>query len=153
VNSVLGAFTDVALLTLPFILKQMSTPVKAATKYEAVDIYRTFLRFPVRTKDGRRWRWRRPFAHPCIERRPTQVLQDSDGASPGSSAGGRPQTSVTPTLLGPPELKLPQMAMGSIWAIPNGVLGPASMVPVMAADWKRFRWRRGVGPRGWIWAR
>jgi TonB family protein len=40
-----------------------------------------------------------------------------------------PQLAVTPTLLGPPELKLPQMAANMPWGDPQGVLGPPSNGP------------------------
>ena len=46
--------------------------------------------------------------------------------------GGPPPAAsnpVQPTLLGPPELKLPQMAMNMPWGDPSGVLGPASNGP------------------------
>jgi TonB family protein len=37
-----------------------------------------------------------------------------------------PVLPVNPTLIGPPELKLPAMAENSVWGDPNGVLGPLS---------------------------
>jgi len=40
-----------------------------------------------------------------------------------------PQLPVAPTLLGPPELKLPQMSANMPWGDPNGVVGPASNGP------------------------
>lgn len=40
-----------------------------------------------------------------------------------------PQLPVTPTLLGPPELKLPAMSANLPWGDPNGVLGPPSNGP------------------------
>ncbi len=40
-----------------------------------------------------------------------------------------PKLAVTPTLLGPPELKLPEMQANMQWGDPKGVLGPASNGP------------------------
>jgi protein TonB len=40
-----------------------------------------------------------------------------------------PKIAVTPTLLGPPELKLPEMQANMQWGDPRGVLGPASNGP------------------------
>jgi TonB family protein len=129
VNSILAHLLVVALLTLPFILKQLSTPVKAASKYEAVDIspYMPVLAGPDKKMGG---------GGGGGDRSPTPA---SKGVLPKFSKTQfappqavlpvlDPKLPVTPTLLGPPELKLPQMAMGQ-FGDPNGVLGPASNGP------------------------
>lgn len=129
VNSVLAHLLVVALLTLPFILKQMSTPVKAATKYEAIDIspYLPSIEGPDKKMGG---------GGGGGDRSPTPA---SKGVLPKFSKAPLappqavvpvvdPKLPVPPSLLGPPELKLPQMAMGQL-GDPNGVLGPASNGP------------------------
>jgi len=40
-----------------------------------------------------------------------------------------PKLAVEPTLLGPPEMKLPEMAQNVPWGDPHGVIGPASNGP------------------------
>src|SRR5208282_3014072 len=40
-----------------------------------------------------------------------------------------PKLAVDPTLLGPPEMKLPEMAQNVPWGDPHGVVGPASNGP------------------------
>jgi TonB family protein len=129
VNSVMVHLLVVALLVLPFILKQMSTPVKAASKYEAIDIspYLPSIAGPDKKMGG---------GGGGGDRSPTPA---SKGVLPKFSKTQfappqavlpvvDPKLPVTPTLLGPPELKLPQMAMGQ-FGDPQGVLGPASNGP------------------------
>jgi len=129
VNSILIHLLVVALLVLPFIFKHMNEPVKAATKYEAVDIspYLPSISGPDDKMGG---------GGGGGDRSPTPA---SKGVLPKFSKTQMappqavlpvidPQLPVTPTLLGPPELKLPQMAMGQ-FGDPNGVLGPASNGP------------------------
>lgn len=129
VNSALIHLLIVALLVLPFIFKQMSTPVKAATKYEAIDIspYLATLAGPDdRTGGGGGGgdRSPTPASKGVLPKFAKTQLAPPQAVLPVVE----PQLPVTPTLLGPPELKLPQMAMGQ-FGDPNGVLGPASSGP------------------------
>lgn len=128
VNSLLVHVLVIALLTLPFMLKQMP-PVRAATKYEAVDIsaYVPSIAGPDKKMGG---------GGGGGDRSPTPA---SKGVLPKFSKTQfappqavlpvvDPKLPVPPSLLGPPELKLPQMAMGQ-FGDPNGALGPASNGP------------------------
>jgi TonB family protein len=128
VNSVLVHVVVIALLTLPFLMKGMSTPVKAEAKYEAVDIspYLPAVSGPDKKMGG---------GGGGGDRSPTPA---SKGVLPKFSKVQmappqvvpkieEPQIPVPPTLLGP-DIKLPQMAMGQ-FGDPNGVLGPPSNGP------------------------
>lgn len=130
VNSVLVHALAVAALFLPFWVGRMLTPAKAASKYELVDIspYLAQLTGPDDKTGG---------GGGGGDRSPTPA---SKGAVPKFSKTQfappvavlpkiDPQLPVQPTLLGPPELKLPQMAMNAQWGDPQGVLGPASNGP------------------------
>ena len=130
VNSVLVHVLALAALVLPFWVSQMLSPAKAASKYELVDIspYLAQLTGPDdRTGGGGGGGDRSPTpaskgAVPKFSKTqfapPVAVLPKID-----------PQLPVQPTLLGPPELKLPQMAMNAQWGDPQGVLGQASNGP------------------------
>ncbi|MGH6628899.1 MAG: energy transducer TonB [Burkholderiales bacterium] len=130
VNSVLVHALALAALILPYWVGQMLTPAKAASKFEIVDIspYLAQLEGPDKKTGG---------GGGGGDRSPTPA---SKGAVPKFSKTQfappvavlpkiDPQLPVQPTLLGPPELKLPQMAMNAQWGDPQGVLGPASNGP------------------------
>jgi protein TonB len=130
VNSVLVHVLALMALVLPFWVSRMLTPAKAASKYELVDIspYLAQLEGPDKKTGG---------GGGGGDRSPTPA---SKGAVPKFSKTQLappvavlpkidPQLPVQPTLLGPPELKLPQMAMNAQWGDPQGVLGPASNGP------------------------
>lgn len=130
VNSVLVHVLALAALVLPFWVSQMLSPAKAASKYELVDIspYLSQLTGPDDKTGG---------GGGGGDRSPTPA---SKGAVPKFSKTQfappvavlpkiDPQLPVQPTLLGPPELKLPQMAMNAQWGDPQGVLGQASNGP------------------------
>jgi len=131
VNSVLVHSIALTLLLLPYILSRMWQPVKAATKVVAVDIS-PYL--PLITPAGGK---KAGGGGGGGDRSPTPA---SKGAVPKFSKvqlappaavipNPNPQLVVPPTLLGPPELKLPQMSSNMPWGDPNGVVGPASNGP------------------------
>src|SRR5208283_3341933 len=131
VNSVLVHSVALTLLLLPFILARMWQPVKAATKTEIVDIS-PYL--PQLTPAGGKKagggggggdRSPTPASKGAIPKFAKMPLAPPAAVIPNPTA----QLQVAPTLLGPPELKLPQMASNANWGDPNGVVGPASNGP------------------------
>jgi TonB family protein len=131
-NSLLLHLTAIAIIILPFFVKQLVEPPKASSKVEAVDIspYLAELqmagkkpqgggggggdRSPLPASKGAAPRFAKVQLAPpmAVIRNPNPILQ------------------VEPTLLGAPELKLPQMAMNStVWGDPLGVAGPPSNGP------------------------
>ena len=131
VNSVLVHGIALTLLLLPYILSRMWQPVKAATKIEAVDIspYLPLLT-PARSKKaggggGGGDRSPTPASKGAIPKFAKVQLAPPMAVIPNPNA----QLQVAPTLLGPPELKLPQMSSNMPWGDPNGVVGPASNGP------------------------
>jgi protein TonB len=131
VNSVLVHSLALTLLLLPYILSRMWQPVKAATRAEIVDIS-PYL--PLITPAGGK---KAGGGGGGGDRSPTPA---SKGAIPKFAKvqlappmavipNPNPQLVVPPTLLGPPELKLPQMSSNMPWGDPNGVIGPASNGP------------------------
>jgi len=129
VNSVLVHLLAVAGLVLPFVVSRIITPVKASTKTEIVDIspYLAELSGPAKKTGG---------GGGGGDRSPTPASKGAvpkfakdQFAPPMAVIIPNPQLPVQPTLLGPPELKLPQMASNMPWGDPQGVLGPASSGP------------------------
>jgi TonB family protein len=129
-NSLLLHLMAIAIIILPFFVSHITQQVKASTKYEAVDIspYLAELqaagkkagggggggdRSPTPASRGAVPRFAKVQLAPplAVIRNPNPILQ------------------VEPTLLGPPELKLPQMASNMPWGDPQGVLGPPSNGP------------------------
>jgi protein TonB len=130
VNSVLVHALALGALFLPFWVGRMLTPAKAASKFEVVDISPYLAQLEGADKKtggggGGGDRSPTPASKGAVPKfsktqfaPPVAVLPNID-----------PQLPVQPTLLGPPELKLPQMAMNAQWGDPQGVLGPASNGP------------------------
>jgi TonB family protein len=130
-NSLLVHLTAIAIIILPFFVSRVTQQVKASTKYDAVDIspYVAELeaaskkamgggggggdRSPTPASKGAVPRFAKVQLAPplAVIRNPNPILQ------------------VEPTLLGPPQLKLPQMALNMPWGDPQGVLGPPSNGP------------------------
>src|SRR5208337_4922532 len=131
VNALLLHLMAVAIIILPFFVSHMTQQVKASTKYEAVDIspYLAELKAAGKKAGG---------GGGGCDRSPTPA---SKGAVPRFAKvqlappmavirNPNPILQVEPTLLGPPELKLPQMASNlPNWGDPQGVLGPPSNGP------------------------
>jgi len=129
VNSLLVHLVIVAALILPyFISKMIGTPVKASTKEEPIDISPYLAQLPPSAKKaggggGGGDRSPTPASRGVLPKfakvqlAPPQVL-------PNLTA----KLQVQANLLGPPELKLPQMVPGQ-YGDPQGVLGPLSNGP------------------------
>jgi TonB family protein len=131
VNSLLVHGIALTLLLLPYVLERMWQPVKAATKVEAVDIspYLPLLAPAGGKKAGGGGgggdRSPTPASKGAIPRFSKMQLAPPMAVIPNPA----PKLEVAPTLLGPPELKLPQMSSNMPWGDPNGVVGPASNGP------------------------
>jgi TonB family protein len=129
-NSLLLHLMAVAIIILPFFVSHITQQVKASSKYETVDIspYLAELQAAGKKAGG---------GGGGGDRSPTPA---SKGAVPRFAKvqlapplavirNPNPKLQVEPTLLGPPELKLPQMASNMPWGDPQGVLGPPSNGP------------------------
>jgi TonB family protein len=129
-NSVLVHAIALTLLLLPFVISQWMHPVKAATKITAVDISPYLPLLPASSKKaggggGGGDRSPTPASKGAIPHFAKVQMAPPMAVIPNTHA----QLQVTPTLLGPPELKLPQMSANMPWGDPNGVLGPPSNGP------------------------
>jgi TonB family protein len=131
VNSVLVHGIALTLLLLPYALIRMWQPVKAATKVEFTDIS-PYL--PQMTAAGKKKagggggggdRSPTPASKGAIPKFAKMQLTPPMAVIPNPNA----RLQVPPTLLGPPELKLPQMSSNLPWGDPFGVVGPASNGP------------------------
>jgi protein TonB len=129
-NSVLIHALVIAAMVLPYIIGRMMTPVKAAPKYEITDIspYLAEIEGPDKKMGGGGGGGDRsptPASKGSVPKFARQQLAPPMAVLPNME----PKLPVQPNLLGPPELKLPQMAMNMPWGDPQGVLGPASNGP------------------------
>ena len=129
-NSLLVHTIALTLLLLPYILMRMWQPVKAAPPVVAVDIspYLPFLQPSAKKAGGGGGGGDRsptPASKGAIPRFAKVQLAPPMAVIPNLA----PKLQVPPTLLGPPELKLPQMSSNMPWGDPNGVVGPASNGP------------------------
>jgi TonB family protein len=130
INSALVHVIAVTALFLPYMIHQMVPQVEAARNYTVTDIspYLPNLageddkmgggggggdRTPIPASKGAVPRFTRTQLAP-----PQVVLPNLD-----------PQLPVEPTLLGPPELRLPEMAMNAPLGDPQGIIGPFSSGP------------------------
>jgi len=130
-NSLLVHLVAIAIILLPFLVVHIARPPKTHAKSEIIDIspYLAQLeasgkkagggggggdRSPLPASRGAVPRFAKTQLAPplAVIRNPHPILQ------------------VEPTLLGPPDLKLPQMASNStLWGDPQGVIGPPSNGP------------------------
>ncbi len=130
VNSVLVHAVALALLLLPFWIHNLMQPVKASSKVEVTDIspYLPMLEGKALKTGGGGGGGDRsptPASKGAIPKFAKTQLAPPMAVIPNP----KPVLPVTPTLLGPPELKLPQMASNMPWGDPQGVVGPASNGP------------------------
>ena len=130
VNSVLVHVVALSALVLPFVIERMLTPAKAATKYSLVDIspYLSQLTGPDEKTGGGGGGGDRsptPASKGAVPKFAKTQLAPPMAVLPNLD----PKLAVQPTLVGPPELKLPQMAMNAPWGDPQGVAGQASNGP------------------------
>ncbi len=130
VNSILAHAVAIMALVLPFMVHRMMTPVKASNTVEVVDIspYLGQLTGPDdRTGGGGGGGDRSPIpaSKGSVPKFAKEQLASPRVVLPDIAF----QLPVQPTLLGPPELKLPEMAMNAPWGDPEGVLGQPSSGP------------------------
>ncbi len=129
-NSLLLHLIAIAIVILPFFVSHITQQVKASSKYEAVDISPYLAELEAAGKKavgggGGGDRSPTPASKGAVPRFAKQQL-----APPlAVIRNPNPILQVEPTLLGPPELKLPQMASNMPWGDPQGVSGPPSNGP------------------------
>jgi TonB family protein len=129
-NSVLVHAIGITIMLLPFAMEHLTQPVKAANKYAMVDISPYLADGPgAATKSGGGGgggdRSPTPASKGAVPRFAKQQLAPPMAVILNPA----PQLPVQASLLGPPELKLPQMQSNMPWGDPQGVLGPASNGP------------------------
>jgi TonB family protein len=130
INSLLVHAVALVALVLPFAIERMLTPVRAATKYSLVDIspYLGQLTGPDEKMGGGGGGGARsplPASRGAIPKFAKQQLAPPMAVLPNLN----PKLAVQPDLLGPPDLKLPQMQLNAPWGDPQGVAGPLSSGP------------------------
>ena len=129
-NSLLVHLVGIAIVLLPFVVQRPTPRVGASTKYEMIDVSPYVAELAAAVKKARG-------GGGGGDRSPTPA---SKGAVPRFAKvqvapplavirNLNPILQVEPTLLGPPELKLPQMALNMPWGDPQGVPGPPSNGP------------------------
>ena len=131
INSLLVHVIALMLLLMPYILTRMWQPVKAASKLEAMDISPYLPNLP--PSPGKKAgggggggdRSPTPASKGAIPKFSKVPLAPPMAVIPNLA----PKLEVAPTLLGAPELKLPQMSSNMPWGDPNGVVGPSSNGP------------------------
>jgi protein TonB len=129
-NSLLVHGLIIAAMVLPYMLGKRMMPVKAAPKYEITDIspYLSQIEGPDKKMGGGGGGGDRsptPASKGAVPKFAKEQLAPPMAVIPNPE----PKLPVQPSLLGPPELKLPQMAMNMPWGDPQGVNGPASNGP------------------------
>lgn len=131
VNSMLVHALGLTAVLLPFVISRMNQPVRAQTKYEIVDIspYLNDLAAAEKKAGGGGGGGDR--SPTPASKGPVPKFAKTQLAPPMARIPNpAPLLPVQPTLLGPPDLKLPQMeAKNMPWGDPQGVLGPASNGP------------------------
>ncbi len=130
INSLLVHGVGLMILLLPFIVRQVVQPVKAS-EYKVVDIspYLADL-LPSAKKAGGGGgggdRTPKPPSQGAVPKFAKEQLAPPMAVIPNTI----PKIPVQPSILGPPDLKLPQMmAKSTVWGDPEGVLAPASNGP------------------------
>jgi TonB family protein len=120
-----------ALILLPFLISHINQPVKASSKTEVIDVSPYLAELAAASKPaggggGGGDRSPTPASKGAVPRFAKQQL-----APPMAVIRNlHPILQVEPTLLGPPDLKLPQMASNlPNWGDPQGVAGPPSNGP------------------------
>lgn len=130
VNSVLVHAVGLAAMLLPFIISRMVEPAKASAKYEITDIspYLANLAADAKKAGGGGGGGDRS-PTPASKGAVPKFAKDQLAPPMVNLPNPTPQLPVQPTLLGPPELKLPQMASNAMWGDPQSVLGSPSNGP------------------------
>ena len=130
-NSLLVHLVGVAIILLPFLISGIKQPAKVSAKSEVIDISPYLAEIAAAGKKaggggGGGDRSTTPASKGAVPRFARQQL-----APPMAVIRNlHPILQVEPTLVGPPELKLPQMASNlPNWGDPQGVAGPPSNGP------------------------
>jgi TonB family protein len=130
-NSLLVHLVGVAIILLPFLISGIKQPAKVSAKSEVIDISPYLAEIAAAGKKaggggGGGDRSPTPASKGAVPRFARQQL-----APPMAVIRNlHPILQVEPTLVGPPELKLPQMASNlPNWGDPQGVAGPPSNGP------------------------
>ncbi len=130
VNSLLVHALGLTILVLPFVVERMMTPVKASSTYEIVDISPYLADLPASAKKAGGGGGGGDSSRTPASKGPVPKFEKEQMAPPMAVIPNpNPKLPVQPSLLGPPDLKLPQMAMNVTWGDPQGVLGPYSNGP------------------------
>ncbi|HUX09102.1 MAG TPA: TonB family protein [Terriglobia bacterium] len=130
INSVLVHALAILALILPYYITQMLNPVKPAT-VQVVDISPYLPQLPASANKagGGGGGGNRTPAPPSKGKAP-EFAKVQMAPPEVTIPKIKPLLPVTPTLLGPPDLKLPQMAQNAQWGDPlHGVPGPPSAGP------------------------
>jgi periplasmic protein TonB len=131
INSLLVHALIVVAMVMPFFISRMLRPVKAQTKATTiVDISPYLGELPASPKKaggggGGGDRSPTPASRGKIPKFAREQFTPAMAKLPNLT----PKLPMTPTLLGPPELKLPEMAMNAPFGDPKGVPGPPSNGP------------------------
>jgi TonB family protein len=130
-NSLLVHLVGLAIIMLPFFIQHKTTPVKVSTKYEMVDISPYLAQLEAVGKKAGGGGGGGDRSATLASRGAVPRFAKQQLAPPlAVIRNPNPILQVEPTLLGPPELKLPQMASNStLWGDPQGVSGPPSNGP------------------------
>ena len=129
-NSLLVHAVGLSILVLPFVIGRVVTPVKASSKYEVTDISPYLAELEASAKKaggggGGGARVPTPPSKGSIPKFAKTQLAPPMVLIPNPA----PKLQVQATLLGPPELKLPQMNSNMPWGDPQGVVSPPSPGP------------------------
>ncbi len=129
-NSLLFHALVIVAMVLPFVISGWIQPVKAKNQVTPIDISPYLAEIPKGAKKmggggGGGDRSPTPASKGAIPKFATVQYAPPVAVQPIVT----PKLAVTPTLLGPPELKLPEMQANMNWGDPKGVLGPASNGP------------------------
>lgn len=130
VNSAMIHGIALLLLLLPYLISRMWQPVKPPPTVGVADISPYLPNLPVSHKrsgggGGGGDRSPTPASRGVVPKFSKVQLAPPMAVIPNLT----PKLPVAPTLLGAPELKLPQMSSNMPWGDPNGVSGPASNGP------------------------
>ncbi len=130
VNSLLAHTLVLSAVLLPFIIARMVQPAKAASKFGVVDISPYLANLPPDAKKAGGGGGGGDRSPTPASKGPVPKFAKEQLAPPMANLPNlTPQLPVQPTLLGPPELKLPQMAANTMFGDPQGVLGSRSNGP------------------------
>ncbi len=130
VNSLLVHGLGVTAILLPFIISRMTTPVKASTKYEVIDISPYLNQLAADAKKAGGGGGGGDRSPTPASKGPVPKFAKTQLAPPVAKLmNPAPQMPVEPTLVGPPDLKLPQMQASLNFGDPQATEVPRSNGP------------------------